>query len=129
MELKSIHKGEKEFLEHFEKHPHFEEIRKEKPLSQEQAKQTIKDFLSQLSEEIKNLPEVRKEAEIHHQSLENISNVLAQAINIALTQGIIDGLKYIAQTKNPYLIDSYHDLLAGHFFNTLVKHNKIKLIT
>lgn len=127
MEIKSISKGEKEFLKHFEEHHHFETLRKE-ILTKEEAHKTIKDFIQELHKDIENLPEIKKEAEIHHQSLKEVTDVLTQAINFALTEGIIEGLKYISQTRNPHLIDAFHDLLAGHFFKTLVKLNKVKII-
>lgn len=127
MEIKLLQKGEREFLEHFEKHSHFEYLKKEET-HKEDVHKKIKEFIQQIHKEVESLPEVRKEAEIHHQSLETISNILAQAINIALVEGIIEGLKYISATKSPYLIDAFHDLLAGHFFKMLVQYNKIKLI-
>ncbi|MCS7184263.1 MAG: hypothetical protein NZ866_02895 [Patescibacteria group bacterium] len=129
MEVKreKLGKAEEQFLEHFEKHSHFEDLRKSEGYK-EHPKETIKNFIKQLHKEIESLPEIREEAEIHHQSLEEMSNILANAINIALTEGLVEALSFIASTKNPHFIDAFHDLLAGHFFNLLVKHNKITLI-
>jgi signal recognition particle GTPase len=130
MEIENLkpQKGEEEFLKHFESHHHFEKLRQEQLVTKEKAQKTIEDFIKQLHQEIENLPEIKKEAEVHHQSLKDISHLLAQAVYLSLKEGILEGLKFIATTKNPHLIDAFHDLLTGHFFDTLVKYQKIKLI-
>ncbi|GIW65686.1 MAG: hypothetical protein KatS3mg094_205 [Candidatus Parcubacteria bacterium] len=120
--------GEQEFLKHFEEHHKLSELREKKYLTKEEAHSSLKEFIKQLHQEIEELPEIKKEAEIHHQSVEEISNVLSTGLKLVLEKGIFDGLQYIAATKNPYLIDTFHDLLAGHFFKFLVKKNKIKII-
>ncbi len=125
--FQELKKGEQEFLKHFEEHPHFETLRKEgKP--GEEAKKEISDFFKKLTEEIEKLPEIKKEAEIHHESLENISSKLAHAVHIALEEGILEGIAFIKKFKSPYLLDAFHDLLAGHFYNLLIKFGKLKEI-
>jgi len=119
--------GEKEFLERFEKEKHFEEIR-EKEVTKENAEDKIKKYIAELSKEIKELPTIKKEIEIYPDSLEGVSNILAQAVNLSLTEGILKGIELIKRTGSLHLLDAFHDLLAGHFFQLLIKHNKIKLV-
>ncbi|MGC8981436.1 MAG: hypothetical protein ACP5JU_00590 [Minisyncoccia bacterium] len=126
-EVKLLKPGEKEFLERFEKEKYFEEIR-EKEVKKEEAEERIKKYIEELSKEIKEVPIIKKELEVYPQSLENISNILAQAINMSLTEGILNGISMIKKTGNLHLLDALHDLLVGHFFNLLIKHNKIRLI-
>jgi len=118
--------GEKEFLRHFETHHHFESLKKE--TSKEEAQETIKDFIKKLHEEIENLPQIQEEAKIHHQSLEEMTNILSAGLEIVLSEGILEGVNFIKKIGNPHLLDAFHDLLTGHFFNLLVKHNKLKII-
>ncbi|MEM4648108.1 MAG: hypothetical protein QXO12_02260 [Candidatus Pacearchaeota archaeon] len=120
-----LKKGEKEFLKHFEKHPHFEELRK-KEETPEAAKEHIKEYLKNLTEEISKLPEIEREAEIHKENIAEISSILAQAINLVLEEGFLEGLVFIRKFNNPYLLDAFHDLLAGHFYELLIRHKKLK---
>jgi cell fate (sporulation/competence/biofilm development) regulator YmcA (YheA/YmcA/DUF963 family) len=126
-EVKLLRPGEKEFLERFEKEKHFEEIR-EKEVSKEKAEEKIRKYIEELSKEIEEIPAIKKEVEAYPASLEGVSNILAQAVNLSLTEGILSGINLIKKTGNLHLIDAFHDLLAGHFFQLLIKHNKIKLV-
>jgi len=53
--------------------------------------------------------------------ISQMSNVLAQAIDIALNEGVEKGFEFIYKTNNPYLIDAFHDLLIGHFVDLLMR--------
>ncbi|GIW66851.1 MAG: hypothetical protein KatS3mg095_0749 [Candidatus Parcubacteria bacterium] len=121
--------GEQQFIKYFEEHPDLSNLKeKEKQLTKEEAHESIRNFIKKLHQEIENLPEIKKEAEIHNQSIEEVDNILTEALRLTLEEGIFEGLKYIAKTKNPFLIDAFHDLLAGHFFQALIKYNKLKVI-
>lgn len=122
-----LKKGEKEFFKHFEEHPHFESLRKEE-VKKEEAKENIKKFIEKLSEEIRNIPQIQIESEIHKENLGEVSNILSQAVYLALEESPLAGLAFIKGFNNPYLLDAFHDLLAGHFFEALLKHNKLKVI-
>jgi hypothetical protein len=126
-EIQGLRKGEKEFLKHFEEHPHFETLRKEEKKEGE-AKKEISEFLKKLTEEIEELPEVKREAQIHHESLKNISSTLAQAVYVTLEEGILEGIAFIKKLNNPHLLDQLHDILAGHFYDLLIKQGKLKPI-
>lgn len=129
MELNQLplKKGEKEFFEHFEKHPHFETLRKEE-VKEKEAKERIKEFIKNLTEEIQNIPQLQIESEIHKKDLGEVSNILAKGVYLSLEEGLLEGLNFIKSLNNPFLLDALHDLLAGHFFESLLKHNKIKII-
>ena len=125
MELKFEPKpGERAFLQRLEKHPQFETITTES--NQAKSKEKIKETLRELEREIEGIEEISKEAQIHHEPISNFSNALARAVSIALEEGVIEGLKFLQTSGSFYLIDAYHDLLAGHFYDALVKSGKIK---
>jgi hypothetical protein len=125
--FQNLRPGEREFWEHFEKHHSFEVLKKEET-TKEKAHETIKEFVKKLHQDIENLPEVQQEAKIHHQPLEDVTNILSTALEITLSAGILEGLNFIRKIGNPHLLDTFHDLLAGHFFDLLVKSNKLKII-
>jgi hypothetical protein len=111
-------KGEKEFLRKFET------LQKEKPeiIVPLETKEKVKNTLEKIKKEIEELPEIRREKEFHEQMPANqITNILAQAIQIALDESLEEGFKFIYQTNNPYLIDAFHDILIGHFVHLLMK--------
>jgi len=121
MEKLNIKKGEKRFIKRFEG------IHKEKPsLSEKEPTERVKITLENIKEEISDLPEVKSEAEFHPQiPISQVTNILAQAIQIAIEEDVSEGLKFIYQTQNPYLIDAFHDILIGHFLNLLKEQGKI----
>ena len=122
-----LKKGEKEFIKHYETHPHFE-VLKEKEVKEKEAKERIKEFIKNLTEEIKKLPEIEREAEIHKENLNEISSILAQGVHLVLEEGFLEGIAFIKKFNNPYLLDAFHDLLVGHFFDLLVRQDKLKII-
>jgi rhamnogalacturonyl hydrolase YesR len=87
-------------LEHFEKHHSFEVLKKEET-TKEKAHETIKEFVKKLHQDIENLPEVQQEAKIHHQPLEDVTNILSTALEITLSVGILEGLNFIRKIGNP----------------------------
>lgn len=121
-----VKKGEEQLLKYYETHPHFETLRKES-IKEHEAKEEIRKFIKKLSDEIESLPVIKREAEIHKENLGEMSNILAQALYITLEEGLLEGLAFIKKLNNPYFLDAFHDLLAGHFFNLLLKHGKIKI--
>ncbi|KKS19341.1 MAG: hypothetical protein UU76_C0001G0032 [Parcubacteria group bacterium GW2011_GWC1_41_7] len=125
MDYREPRVGEKKFTQIFDEHQHFKEMR-EKKVAPDVAKARIYEFIQGIRDEIEGLPEMKREAAVHHESLARVSNTLAASLNTALQQGITEGLQEIYRTGNPHLIDAYHDLLAGHFYQFLVKANKIK---
>ncbi len=108
--------GEKKFLEKFE------QIHKEKPKDYKGAKEKVSLTIEKIKEEIEELPEIKREGEFHHNiPISQSINILAQAIQIAINEGVEKGLKFIMITNNPYLIDAFHDLLIGHFVGLVMK--------
>lgn len=120
-------KGEEQFIKYFETHPHFEKIRKKEVVEEKETKEHIKNFIERLSEEIRSIPSIEREAEIHKENLGEISNILAQAVYLAVEEGLLEGLAFIKKFNNPHLLDAFHDLLVGHFFELLLQHGKIKI--
>jgi hypothetical protein len=108
--------GEVKFLEKFE------QIHKEKPKAEKDVKEKVILTLEEIKKEIEELPEIKREEEFHHNvPISQATNILAQAIQIALTEGVEKGLEFIKKTNNPYLIDAFHDLLIGHFVDLIMK--------
>jgi hypothetical protein len=108
--------GEIKFLEKFE------QIHKERPTSPEEVNKKVILTIEKIKEEIENLSEIKREQEFHHGiSINDSTNILAQAIHLALTEGVEKGLEFIRKTNNPYLIDAFHDLLVAHFVDLIIK--------
>jgi flagellar biosynthesis/type III secretory pathway protein FliH len=126
--------GEREFLERFERQPQFERVRSQEFPSHKEAakatKESVNELLEALRQEISQLPEIKHETEAHYEDLpefKDIIDILAQAIELTFEKGIKEGLMFVLSTNNQFIIDAFHDLMAGHFFQTLLKHGKIKI--
>ncbi len=118
-----LKKGEIKFIETFEK------VHKEKPATLEpsELERKISLTLEHIRQKITELPEVQREIELHPQiPTARTINLLAQAIQIALEEGIEEALKFIKEKSgnNPYLLDAFHDLLVGHFMELFISKNK-----
>lgn len=108
--------GEIKFLERFE------QIHKEEPKTPEEAGKKVALTIEKIKEELEELPEIKREQEFHHGvSISASTNILAQAIQIAVNEGVEKGLEFITKTNNPYLIDAFHDLLIAHFIDLIMK--------
>jgi len=128
IEIKIPKPGAEKFIKRFEAEhaPHIE-----RGLSPEEAKEKIRSSLEKIRREIEGTPEFKSEATYHGFSsttLSDISNVLAQAVQVALEEGVDAAVRFILSTGNPHLIDMLHDILIEHFFEALVQSGKIKLI-
>ncbi len=127
VEIKFPKPGTEKFIKRFEAEhaPHIE-----RGLSPEEAKEKIKLSLERIRKEVEGTPEFQSEITYHGSSsnLSDISNVLAQAVQIALEEGVDASVRFILSTGNPHLIDMLHDILVEHFFDALVQSGKIKLI-
>ena len=115
--VEKLRKGEEKFLKKFEA------LHKEKPefLTLEKPEK-IRYTLEEIKKEIEELPEIKREEEFHHSMpINQMTNVLAQAIDIALNESIEKAFEFIYKTNNPYLVDAFHDLLIGHFLDLLTQ--------
>ena len=128
MEMKTgiLRPGEKELLKKIERTEGFEKLTS-KELTPEEGRKELAEEIKKISAEIRSLPTIEIPLQTSPATLERFSNLLALAVNLALTENIAKGLSLIRRLNNPHLLDAFHDLLAGHFFQVLVKHNKIKL--
>jgi len=105
-------------------------------LSPEEAKERIKITLERIKEEIEKSEAFREEIQFHGMpsstttsNLSDVSNTLAQAVQIALEEGIDKALNFVLATGNPFLVDMFHDVIIEHFLDALVNLGKIKLVT
>jgi pyruvate carboxylase len=116
--VEQLRKGEEKFIRKIEA------LHKEKPelATLEKHAEKVRFTLEEIKKEIEELPEIKREEEFHHSMPVNqMTNVLAQAIDIALNEGIEEALKFIYKFNNPYLVDAFHDLLIGHFVDLLMR--------
>jgi hypothetical protein len=116
--VEQLRKGEEKFIRKFEA------LHKEKPefATLEKHEEKIKFTLEEIKKEIQELPEIKREEEFHHSMpISQMTNILAQAINIALDEGVEKGFEFIYKTNNPFLIDAFHDFLIGHFIDLLMR--------
>lgn len=117
--------GEQAFLERYERQ--FSMSGERPRLDSIEARSRIEKTLKSLLTEIESLPEIKKEIEEHPKPISNLTNVLAQAIQQALSQGVVPGLQMLQATGNAYLIDAYHDVLINHYLSLLQQHGKLQL--
>jgi hypothetical protein len=116
--VEKLKKGEEKFIKKFET------LHKEKPefVALERHEEKVRFTLEEIKREIEKLPEIKREEEFHHpMPISQMTNVLAQAIDVALNEGVEKGFEFIYKTNNPYLIDAFHDLLIGHFVDLLIR--------
>lgn len=123
--------GEEKFIRRFEKeHLPGEERKEALSITPEEAKEKIKISLERIRKEIEE--DIEREKSFHPHlstsSISDITNILAQAVQIALNEGVEEAIRFILATGNPHLIDAFHDILIEHFFETLVNIGKIKLV-
>jgi len=114
--VEQLRRGEKKFIRKFEA------LHKERPelTTLERHEEKVKFTLAEIKKEIEELPEIKREEEFHHSMpINQMTNILAQAIDIALNEGVEKAFEFIYKTNNPYLIDAFHDLLIGHFVDLL----------
>jgi hypothetical protein len=116
--VEQLRRGEEKFIKKFEA------LHRERPelAALERHEEKVRFTLEEIKKEIEELPEIKREEEFHHSMpISQMSNVLAQAIDIALNEGVEKGFEFIYKTNNPYLIDAFHDLLIGHFVDLLMR--------
>ena len=116
--VEQLRKGEEKFIRKFEA------LHKEKPelSALERHEEKIRFTLEEIKREIEELPEIKREQEFHHSMpISQMTNVLAQAIDIALNEGVEKSFEFIYKTNNPYLIDALHDRLSEHFVDLLMR--------
>lgn len=122
-----LRKGEELFLgKHREIHGG-KEIKSKEGLSHFEVAKEISQTIESIKKEIENLPEMTREMSYHPtMPASQTTNILAQAIKIALDEGVDKAIKFIYETKNPYLIDAFHDILIGHFLDLILKQANVK---
>lgn len=121
--LEKLKQGEKKFIKKFES-INKDIVYKEKitEIKKEDLEKKIRYALEEIKKEIEELPEMKQEKEFHKNiSMDKMTNILSQAIEISINKDFYEGLKYIIQTKNPYLIDAFHDLMVGYFIEKLLQ--------
>lgn len=124
IEIPRIKRGEERFLKKFE------EIHKETHLAlgQKEAEEKVRHTIEQIKKEIQDLPEIQREEIFHpNMTVQQTTNILAQALQIALDEDPAKALAFIYRIGNPFLIDTFHDILIGHYLNLLKEKGKIKI--
>lgn len=125
--LGELGKGEKLFLEKHQAIHGKIETKLGESLSHPEVAQKISATIESIKKEIEGLPEVKREMSFHPtMSASHITNVLSQAIQLAINEGVDKSLQFIYQTGNPYLVDAFHDILIGHFLDLILKQSNGK---
>jgi response regulator RpfG family c-di-GMP phosphodiesterase len=116
--VEQLRKGEEKFIRKIETlHKERSEL-----AALERHEEKVRFTLEEIKREIEELPEIKREEEFHHSMpISQMTNVLAQAIDMALNNGVEEALKFIYKFNNPYLVDAFHDLLVGHFVDLLMR--------
>jgi len=116
--VEQLRKGEEKFIRKFEA------LHKERPelATLEKHEEKVRFTIEEIKREIEELPEIKREEEFHHSmSISQMTNILAQAIDLALNEDVEKALGFIYKFNNPYLVDAFHDLLIGHFVDLLMR--------
>lgn len=113
--------GEIKFVEKFE------QIHREKPeFFERKPEERVKLTLEAIRREVEESKEIKREKTFHPSvPIQQTINILSQAIQIVIEEGVDKALEYIKKFNDPYLLDAFHDLLVGHFLNVLKEQNKI----
>ncbi|MCS7200956.1 MAG: hypothetical protein NZ822_02320 [Patescibacteria group bacterium] len=112
-------KGESAFLKKYQE-VHGLSPEESKQLPHPEKGKKIKETIEEIKKEIENLPQVTREISFHPtMPATQITNTLAQAIQIAINDGVDKGISFVYQTNNPYLIDAFHDILISHFIHLI----------
>ncbi|GIW66681.1 MAG: hypothetical protein KatS3mg095_0579 [Candidatus Parcubacteria bacterium] len=120
----NLKKGENIFLKRYEE-LHRVTIEESKKFPVHEKKEKIKQTIESIKKEIEDLPSFKSEISFHPTMPANqLTNLLAQAIQIAINDGVDKALKFIYQTGNPYLVDAFHDILIGHFIHLISNDSK-----
>jgi len=56
---------------------------------------------------------------------QDLKNQIQDLINLVFSKSIDAGIKSAAETKNPALIDAFHDVLVDQLYGTLLERKKI----
>ena len=67
-----------------------------------------------------------EERKLSEQELAQQQQDLQELVNIAFSDGIGSAIGKAKKMNNPYLLDSFHDLLVDRLYDELLKRDKLK---
>jgi hypothetical protein len=67
-----------------------------------------------------------EERKLSEQELSQQQNHLQELVDIAFEDGLSSAIEKVKKMNNPYLLDSFHDLLADRLYKELIERNKLK---
>jgi len=67
-----------------------------------------------------------EERKLSEQELAEQQQHLQELVNIAFEDGLTSAIEKAKKMNDPYLLDSFHDLLADRLYKELIKRNKLK---
>lgn len=120
-------KGERQFIQKLSSLTAKEEQSSEKNREQINIEKNnllekIHHTIEKIKNELETMQEISREAEFHpdqKQIIEQYKDILAQAIDVSLNEDLLKGFQIIKKTKNPWLYDAFHAIMADHFYNLL----------
>ena len=67
-----------------------------------------------------------EEKKLSEQELNEQQNHLQELVDIAFEDGLTGAIEKAKKMKDPYILDSFHDLLTDRLYKDLVKRDKLK---
>jgi len=58
--------------------------------------------------------------------LPELKERVQELVNLVFNKGLDDGVKEVARSNNPALIDAFHDVLVDELYNTLLERKKLE---
>jgi actin-related protein len=106
---------------------------KKASLEGEQKSRPEKELLKEVTGERirQHLPEYQAKTELDNHLSEpqhtdaDLKNEAEKFVNIVLDKNLEDGIKQISDTRNPALIDVFHDLLVDELYDRMIREGKL----
>ncbi len=97
------------------------------PSEHEMVKQAIGERIQQTAPAAQSVPQPAPLSAQDQSSYGTpaLKDAVQQLVNIAFTSGLDDAIRQAAATKNPALIDAFHDVLADQLFSELIARRKL----
>ena len=67
-----------------------------------------------------------EERKFSEQELADQQHHLQELVNSAFEDGLTSAIEKAMKMNDPYLLDSFHDLLVDRLYDELIKRNKLK---
>lgn len=92
-----------------------------------QEKPTVEQKISR--QEVQPIEPEAPEVEAPSYLSEELKPKVQEFVNIAFNKSLEEAIKTVKATKNPALIDAFHDVIVDELYNYLIERGKLKKVT